>query len=316
MGGGKGGDPKMKVTNYYMSLHLGVCTGPVDAVKAIIVGEKVAWEGNRTTPGVERIDKPNLYGGLKKEGGLLGDVAFLLGGQTQVIPEDIATSFGETPGSLPAYRGITSLFFRGSIDWDGTFPDITNYIHVPFTGVTVPAGDKVIGFTVELSADDNTGLIVDMDYDVGAAGYDPDLVPQSAIMVNHTSAPPEDITTMPNDTALMLLRNDHTLVDSDTIEFTALTNSARVTSGAGTADSSSQQGGTLIKFFCVFDGATGVFTVNREGGGSVSQTLSPGEFILSRFEADSSLGTAKAVVTNDVSDPVFPAGVTPIGDVL
>ena len=112
---GKGGKPKVEVTEYYMSEHFGVCSGPVDAITRIIVKEKDAWVGEQSELASTVINLPELFGGVKKEGGLKGVVTFLPGASDQVLPDTLAQRLGRPNGaSAPGYRGITSLFFYGA----------------------------------------------------------------------------------------------------------------------------------------------------------------------------------------------------------
>lgn len=120
-GGGKGSDPKMKVVDYYMSMHIGVCHGPVDAVEAVFYGEKLFWEGEVSGPGVINVDNPNLFGGVKKEGGVRGQIYVLPGSGAQTMPHSAAWRMGRRSDNCPAYRGMTSLFFLNNGGWDGTF---------------------------------------------------------------------------------------------------------------------------------------------------------------------------------------------------
>lgn len=111
--GAKGGG-KVEVTEYTMSMHLGVCHA-VDAFTSITVGEKVAWSGLQTTTGDVTITQPELFGGVKKEGGVGGVVRFLLGLPDQVLPDRLATRLGRASGAdCPGFRGIASLFFVGA----------------------------------------------------------------------------------------------------------------------------------------------------------------------------------------------------------
>lgn len=104
--------PKQTVTLYYMSEHFGICHGPLDFISEIIINEKSAWAGQRTAQGDIVINKQDLFGGVKKEGGVAGTVHFLPGGPTQTIPEDISAKHGKTTATMPAYRGIASAFFH------------------------------------------------------------------------------------------------------------------------------------------------------------------------------------------------------------
>lgn len=105
--------PKMDVTDYYMSLHFGVCAGPVDEFLTLWAGEKEAWKGSLSDTGTLNIDRADLFGGEKKEGGLRGLMTFLSGKSDQTLGEFLASKLGLTSETAPGYRGITSLFFTG-----------------------------------------------------------------------------------------------------------------------------------------------------------------------------------------------------------
>lgn len=107
--GGK--SAKQEVTEYRMSIHYGVCHGPVDVIRKIWVGEKVAWKGILTGNASLSIDNDELFGGIKKEGGVRGRCAALFGGSTQVLSDFLASKMGLTSDTCPGYRGLTSLFF-------------------------------------------------------------------------------------------------------------------------------------------------------------------------------------------------------------
>lgn len=111
---GKGGKAEIEVTEYRMSLHWGICHGPIDALLGIYVGEKEAWSGNVTSGTAISIDRTDLFGGPKKEGGVSGTAHFFVGNDTQVMPEHLAARLGRTTATCPAYRGIASVFFHSS----------------------------------------------------------------------------------------------------------------------------------------------------------------------------------------------------------
>lgn len=107
-------DAKMRVTKYYASVHYGICHGPLDYISAIIVNEKEAWTGQQSAQGSINIDKQALFGGTKKEGGVAGIAEYLSGGPAQTIPEVLAAKAGRTTATMPAYRGIASVWFHDS----------------------------------------------------------------------------------------------------------------------------------------------------------------------------------------------------------
>ena len=113
MGGKKGGG-KFEVSEYRMSMHVGVCL-EADALTAIYIGEKQAWAGLQDTQGTLSINAPELFGGKKKEGGVVGTVTYLPGDPDQVLPDNLAVRLGATSGAAcPGFRGLTTLFFTGS----------------------------------------------------------------------------------------------------------------------------------------------------------------------------------------------------------
>lgn len=130
---GKGSKPKQRVTRYYLSTHLGVCHGPVDAIYQIRLGDKLAWAGRVESNQTITINQPELYGGVKKEGGPIGDVDVMLGGASQLMSDGLASMLGVDKNSAPGFRGICSLFF-GS---DGEFAHIMNNPNLPLPEVAV-----------------------------------------------------------------------------------------------------------------------------------------------------------------------------------
>lgn len=104
---------------YLMGLHMGVSRGPVNEMVSIKVGDRYAFSENSTS-GVESIktsqriyiDKPDLFGGEKKEGGLEGDLDIMFGDWNQGINSDLESMLG---GAVPAFRRMFTLFFNGVI---------------------------------------------------------------------------------------------------------------------------------------------------------------------------------------------------------
>lgn len=110
--GGK--KPKMDVTEYSLSVHFGVCTGPVDAITRVVIDDKDAWTGNLTAAGTIGINKPYLFGGRKKQGGAVGRVHYLPGGSDQVLSAELASKIGLSPDTAPGFRGMSSVWFTGN----------------------------------------------------------------------------------------------------------------------------------------------------------------------------------------------------------
>lgn len=109
---GKSSKGEMQVTEYYMSMHLGIAL-QLDSLQEIIVGEKLVWQGNLTASGGVNINAPSVFGGVKKEGGVGGTAYYLTGDATQVLPAGLAARLNLTPATCPAYRGLASVWFVG-----------------------------------------------------------------------------------------------------------------------------------------------------------------------------------------------------------
>lgn len=97
---------------YYMSIHMGGCRGPVDELLAIQVGGKTAWTGSMTASGSTSIDQPNLFGGDKGEGGIVGSLTVMMGEPTQAPNPALGVLHGAL---LPAFRRVLSLLFDGEV---------------------------------------------------------------------------------------------------------------------------------------------------------------------------------------------------------
>ena len=122
-GGGKKGGAGPTISNYHMSIHFGMCHGPVDSLRKIIIKEKEAWSGNLEDEGEIAIDRMDLFGGDEKEGGVRGIVRFMPGDAEQVVPDTIAAKFSRTAATMPAYRKIASVFFYAGDHRGSTSPE-------------------------------------------------------------------------------------------------------------------------------------------------------------------------------------------------
>lgn len=147
--GGKFDKSYVSGYEYYAGLHIGVCHGPVDRVEEIIFRGKTGWKGvaapgamtvdasgythsiprdqekprsgddHPTTPNVIVINKANLFGGEKVEGGVLGIIDVMHGGRTQGFNSYLSNQLRPASAAraiyTPAYRGILSLVFHSNI---------------------------------------------------------------------------------------------------------------------------------------------------------------------------------------------------------
>ncbi|SIQ31112.1 phage tail protein [Marinobacterium stanieri] len=99
---------------YYLGVHFVLCHGPIDKVVRIEVGGNEAWlgEADASTAAPTRItiNKPKLFGGEKREGGIAGDIDLLSGHPDQARNEYLLDKIGSA--LLSAYRGVTSVVLR------------------------------------------------------------------------------------------------------------------------------------------------------------------------------------------------------------
>src|SRR5690349_14991246 len=125
--------------HYLFDILFGLSRGPLNEVVTIQVADKTAWEG----PGgcgddVHAIQKPELFGGEKKEGGIQGPFRIFFGRHDQVLPgagsadcgnsgpmdgsrtlPDVKATIG---GLVSEFRGSTMLWYSGLISSMNPYP--------------------------------------------------------------------------------------------------------------------------------------------------------------------------------------------------
>lgn len=148
MSTGKGSSYR-RVVDYFMSMHYGVCWGPVDAILEIKIKESVAWSGEMTESGTISLNLPDLFGGDEKEGGVRGDVDILFGQSDQVLSDSVASRFGRTSATMPGFRGALTLFFRGATDAEG-FMWCQNNPYLPAASVLLRRTPKGLSTGISL----------------------------------------------------------------------------------------------------------------------------------------------------------------------
>ena len=106
-----GGSKKVTVAYWYrILLHLGWCKGPIDAFLELRGGNRVAWKGGLTASGQLNIDKPDLWGGKKKEGGMVGALDVMFGEPAQTTNDYLTAQQG---ADQPTYRDKLTSVWRG-----------------------------------------------------------------------------------------------------------------------------------------------------------------------------------------------------------
>lgn len=97
---------------YFMGLHMCIGRGPVDEICEISVGERKAWEGSVTGNTQIRINKPDLFGGTKAEGGIDGTLDVMMGSAGQTMSSKLRAML---QGKQPDFRGTLTTFFDGMV---------------------------------------------------------------------------------------------------------------------------------------------------------------------------------------------------------
>lgn len=102
---------------YRMGVQFIPCS-VVDALVGIKVGDRVAMTGNITGNATVSINAPGLFGGESGEGGIVGSLDVMMGGQTQ------AANAYLTANGVPAtgFRGLLSLVWRGIVAQNNPYP--------------------------------------------------------------------------------------------------------------------------------------------------------------------------------------------------
>lgn len=90
---------------YYAGLHLVFCHS-IDKLLGIKQGEKWALECDITSNQTVLINKPELFGGTKREGGFFGNVDICFGAGSQTKNTYLQSILGS---DIPAYRGLFAL---------------------------------------------------------------------------------------------------------------------------------------------------------------------------------------------------------------
>lgn len=142
---------------YYFGLHMGLARGPVDELVQIRVGDKLAWSGSASGNTTLQINRPELFGGDDREGGIQGSLDVLMGAPAQPVHAGLAAMLG---GLVPAFRGVATLFYDGLVcsgspypkqwavrlrrttaGWAGNAPWYTAKAVVNLSGSEIAAGD-------------------------------------------------------------------------------------------------------------------------------------------------------------------------------
>lgn len=110
---------------YFFSLHMGIGRGPVNQIAEIRVGDIPAYSSLidlKDTGQLILIDRPDLFGGETKEGGIRGPMYCYNGAADQELQPAISTAIGRLPaianslgGDVPNFRGVVTLWYNGLV---------------------------------------------------------------------------------------------------------------------------------------------------------------------------------------------------------
>lgn len=89
---------------YYMSILSGLCRGPVDEFVGWEAADKTVYDGSITDNAFQYANKPELFGGEKKEGGIQGPWSVWMGAPNQVLPG------GQNWGGVGGSSGKNGIF--------------------------------------------------------------------------------------------------------------------------------------------------------------------------------------------------------------
>lgn len=105
------GGKKKQITGYkyFLGVHTILCRGPVDEIHSLSFGGRRAWDGSVTSSQSIYVDKPELYGGEDKEGGVQGHIDIMMGEPTQAQNSYLMSKI---TGLMPAFRGVVSTVFK------------------------------------------------------------------------------------------------------------------------------------------------------------------------------------------------------------
>lgn len=106
---GKGSKPIIGY-HYRPAYQHGIAAVEIDAFLEKRAGDRTAWRGRLTASGTISVNAPNLFGGEKDQGGLVGDMDVMFGESTQMPNSYLLSTFGE---KIPAWRGFTTVVWKG-----------------------------------------------------------------------------------------------------------------------------------------------------------------------------------------------------------
>lgn len=117
---GSSSKPQTIGYRYFMGIHMGLCRGPINELREIRVGDRTAWRGAALGQARWLINASSLFGGDEGEGGIYGTIDMMLGTETQPVNPRVKRMLGSA--LVPAFRGITTLFYDGLVSSMNPYP--------------------------------------------------------------------------------------------------------------------------------------------------------------------------------------------------
>ncbi len=116
-----GGKSKGTTVGYWyeLAIHFGLGIGPFDEYLEFRGGDKTAWSGSATHSQSITINAPNLWGGEKDQGGIVGTLDLMFGEADQQPNARLAAIFGP---QQPAWRGLATAVFAGKYGAMNPYP--------------------------------------------------------------------------------------------------------------------------------------------------------------------------------------------------
>lgn len=93
---------------YLLSVHAVFVHGPIDLIRSLVFDGKTGYSGEWSA-GEIQVNKPELFGGESREGGVSGTVEYLPGLPAQTQNSFLAARLGPL---TPAFRGVAALLFK------------------------------------------------------------------------------------------------------------------------------------------------------------------------------------------------------------
>jgi hypothetical protein len=97
----------------------GLTYGTFDAYLQFRGGDKPAWQGRQTSSGTISVNAPNLFGGDKDQGGIVGSLYVMMGEATQTPNPMLVSTFGD---QTAAWRGFATVAYDGLYGSNNPYP--------------------------------------------------------------------------------------------------------------------------------------------------------------------------------------------------